>query len=55
LKFVGGDLTLAPKSIESIKDAKLEPYLASCMDSPGVTGRNLKDAASSLLQVSLLY
>ena len=34
LKYAGGDLTLAPKSIESIRDARLEPYLASCMDSP---------------------
>ena len=49
LKFVGGDLTLAPKSIESIKDARLEPYLASCMDQPAPIGRKLDLAGKSLL------
>lgn len=49
LKFVGGDLTLAPKSIKSIKDARLEPYLASCMDRPASIGQRLSEATRALL------
>jgi hypothetical protein len=48
LRFVGGDLTLAPKQIESIRDAKLQPYLASCSDSPRVIRTRLEDSVKAL-------